>query len=93
MNDNDRRALAQQIAEEVAFRQKEVLTANEAARFLGVSMSRLYKMTMARMIPYFKSPAGRFNYFNRVELENWAQSNRIATTEELNDRAQSITRR
>ena len=92
MSDNEKQ-IAKQVAEEILFCQKEVLTSEEASRFLGISLSRLYKLTSARLIPHFKSPAGKFNYFNRSELEAWAQSNRVATMEELNEKAQSIARR
>ena len=92
MSDNEKQ-IARQVAEEILFCQKEVLTTEEASRYLGISLSRLYKLTSARLIPYFKSPAGKFNYFNRSELEAWAQSNRIATMEELNSEAQAIARR
>ena len=92
MSDNEKQ-IAKQVAEEILFCQKEVLTSEEASRFLGISLSRLYKLTSSRQIPHFKSPAGKFNYFNRSELEAWAQSNRVATMEELNEKAQSIARR
>jgi len=58
--------------------QKEVLTSDEAARYLGVSKSCLYKWTMLRLIPHYK-PNGKMCYFNRKEVEAWMQSNRIAT--------------
>ncbi|MBO4923389.1 MAG: helix-turn-helix domain-containing protein [Bacteroidales bacterium] len=93
MSDKEKQAFAQQISAEVALYQKEVLTSEEAARLLGISLSRLYKLTSARRIPHFKSPAGKLNYFRRNELEAWALSNRVSTVEELNDRAQAFTRR
>lgn len=93
MNNKEQQTIAKQIADEIIFCQKEVLTTPEASRFLGISLSRLYKMTSARKIPHFKSPGGKFNYFNRTELENWAQSNRVSTADELNERALSLTRR
>lgn len=65
---------------------KEVLTSEEAARYLGVSKSYLYKMTMRKEIPHYK-PMGKMCYFNREELEQWLQRNRIATDEELNQQA------
>ena len=65
---------------------KPVLTSNEAAAYLGISMSSLYKLTMRREIPHFK-PCGKIIYFNREELEAWAQRNRIATNEEIVEKA------
>lgn len=69
------------------FATKEVLTSEEAARYLGVSMSYLYKLTMRREIPHYK-PLGKKCYFNRLELENWLQSNRVATATEISDEAE-----
>ena len=33
---------------------KEVLTSDEAARYMGISKSYLYKLTMKQQIPHFK---------------------------------------
>ena len=72
---------------------KEVLTSEEAARYLGVSKSCLYKWTMARQIPHYKSHTGKMCFFNRKEIEAWMQSNRVATDEELEQQAQAIARK
>lgn len=65
---------------------KEVLTSDEAARYMGISKSYLYKLTMRQQIPHYK-PMGKMCYFNRAELENWLQNNRVATDEEIKERA------
>lgn len=65
---------------------KEVLTSDEVSRYMGISLSYLYKLTMLHKIPHYK-PLGKMCYFNRVEVEQWLQSNRVATDEELNERA------
>ena len=67
---------------------KAVLTADEAARYMGISKSTLYKMTMRKQIPHSK-PNGKVCYFDRLELEAWLMSNRVATADELQDRAQA----
>lgn len=67
---------------------KEVLTSDEAARYMGVSKSYLYKLTMRQQIPHFK-PMGKMCYFNRQELEQWLQSNRVATATEIEQQAQA----
>lgn len=72
--------------------QKEVLTSEEAARYLGVSKSCLYKWTMERKIPHYK-PNGKMCYFNRKEVEAWMQSNRVATDDEINQRAQTYLKK
>lgn len=68
---------------------KAVLTATEAAAYLGVSLSCLYKWTMNRTIPHFK-PNGKLVYFEREELEKWMMSNRVATEQELEQKAQTL---
>lgn len=65
---------------------KEVLTSDEAARYMGISKSYLYKLTMRGEIPHFK-PMGKMCYFNRVELEQWLQRNRITTNEKIGQKA------
>lgn len=72
--------------ENALFCKKEVLTSEEAARYMGISKSYLYKLTMGQKIPHFK-PMGKMCYFNRVELEQWLQSNRVATKEEIINKA------
>lgn len=71
---------------------KEVLTSDEAARYLGISKSYLYKLTMRQLIPHYK-PLGKMCYFNRQELEAWLQSNRVATADEINQQAQAYCMR
>ena len=66
---------------------KEVLTSGEAAKYMGISKSYLYKLTMRQQIPHFK-PMGKMCYFNRLELEKWLQSNKVATASEINQQAQ-----
>ena len=78
--------VADLITANTIFCTKEVLTSDEAAKYMGVSKSYLYKLTMKQQIPHFK-PKGKMCYFNRQELEQWLQSNRIATAAEVEQRA------
>lgn len=71
---------------------KEVLTSDEAARYMGISKSYLYKLTMKQAIPCYK-PLGKMVYFNRHELEDWLQQNRCATDGEIAQKAQSYCMR
>lgn len=80
--------MAELIAANIINCTKEVLTTDEAARYLGVSKSYLYKLTMQQKIPHYK-PMGKMCYFNRQELEQWLQINRIATGDEISQKAQS----
>lgn len=80
--------VADLITANTIFCTKEVLTSDEAARYLGISKSYLYKLTMGQKIPHYK-PMGKMCYFNRVELESWLQSNRVATADEIAEQAQT----
>ena len=84
----DLKQVADLVTANIIFCTKEVLTSEEAARYMGVSMSHLYKLTMGHKIPHYK-PMGKLCYFNRLELESWLQSNRIATEDEISQQAQT----
>lgn len=80
--------VADKVTENTIFCKKEVLTSDEAARYMGISKSYLYKLTMRQQIPHFK-PMGKMIYFNRLELEEWLQNNRVATENEISQKAQT----
>ena len=48
------------------FNAKEVLTLEEAAIFLGMSKSSLYKMTHNKVLPYYR-PNGKMVYFEKSD--------------------------
>ncbi|MEI3156331.1 MAG: helix-turn-helix domain-containing protein [Muribaculaceae bacterium] len=84
MSEEQIRQVADLITANTIFTTKEVLTSDEAAAYMGVSKSHLYKLTMRGEVPHYK-PTGKMVYFNRQELEAWLQSNRVATATELAD--------
>jgi excisionase family DNA binding protein len=84
----DLKQVADLITANTIFCTKEVLTSDEAARYMGVSKSYLYKLTMNQQIPHYK-PMGKMCYFNRLELEQWLQNNRVATAAEIEQRTQA----
>lgn len=92
MTQEETRLLSEQLADKINFTTKEVLTAQETARYMGVSMSYLYKLTMRKQIPHYK-PMGKVCYFKRNEVEDWLLSNRISTEQEINNKALSYCRR
>ena len=92
MGNDTLQELAGQVADNVAFTTKEVLTSQEAARYMGISRSYLYKLTMRQEIPHYK-PMGKLCYFNRHELEEWLQSNRINTGAETAQQARAYCMR
>lgn len=65
---------------------KEVLNFNEAAIYLEVSHSHLYKMTSTSVVPCHK-PNGKKIYFSRKELDSWLLSNRQSSQEEIEQQA------
>lgn len=65
---------------------KDVLNLNEAAAYLDISASHLYKLTSQKQIPHF-CPQGKKLYFNRTELDQWLQRNRQITKDEIDAQA------
>lgn len=49
---------------------KELITLEEAARFLGFKKSYLYKLTSTRQIPFYKY-GGRVIAFDPIALQTW----------------------
>jgi excisionase family DNA binding protein len=83
MTQEEIKQIANEVVNNTIFCTKEVLTSDEAAAYMGISLSYLYKLTMKKLIPHYK-PMGKMCYFNRKELESWLQSNRVAVVEEPN---------
>lgn len=94
MTKEEIKAVASAVAGEIAHTSKEVLTSAETAKYLGISQSYLYKLTMRGEIPHTK-PTGKLCYFSRPELEQWLKkTNRVASAEEIAQRADSyLTKR
>lgn len=92
MTKEDINTIATAIAGSLLLCQKELLTSEEAARYMGISLSHLYKLTAAREIPHYK-PTGKLCYFKRKELEAWIQKIRIDTSEELDAEVEAYLRR
>lgn len=90
MTKEDLQAIKDLLAE-VQGSPKEVLTSDEAAAYLGISKSALYKLTMGRKIPFYKS--AKLCYFDRQEIINWMKANRVATQEELAAKAKEIVKK
>lgn len=65
----------------------KMLTFEQAAKFLGISESRLYKLTSARAIPCYKMPGGKRLYFFQSELEAFIRNGRLKTAEEIEQQA------
>lgn len=61
----------------------DVMNLDDAAKYLNVSKSYIYKLTSRRDIPHYKSKGGKLLYFKREELETWMTAKRVATCDEL----------
>ena len=71
--------------EQKVFSVKEMLTSTEAAEFLGISQSQIYKLTMTMQIPHFK-PKGKTIYFSRKELINWMRKNHVVPVKQKDEK-------
>jgi excisionase family DNA binding protein len=61
---------------------KEILSLEEAAQYLQLSKSCLYKMTSRKEVNYYV-PGGKRIYFRRSELETWILNSRVSSVNEL----------
>lgn len=73
--------------EKQVFHTKNVLSFEEASRFLNLSKSYLYKLTSGNLIPHYK-PQGKMLYFERAELEAWLRRNPVKTQAQIEAEAQ-----
>ena len=65
---------------------KNVLCLEDVALLTGLSKSWLYKATCSHSIPFYR-PNGKQIYFDRTEVENWMKQNRVATKQEIEQKA------
>lgn len=71
--------------------EKDILTLTELEEYTGISRSTLYKMVSARTIPHYKR--GRTSYFRLDEIRAWLTEYRVATQDEIAERARANLRR
>lgn len=67
---------------------KAVLTLAEAAEYMGLKKSYLYRLTHEKRIRHYK-PNNKKIYFKVEDIVAWLTSNPILTDEELSEQAQS----
>ena len=65
---------------------KEVLTVEEAAKFMGMARSSLYKMTSDQAIPFYR-PNGKMIFFEKTDILSWIRKNRVSSREEIDEQA------
>ena len=73
--------------ERMLFMSKNVLSFDEASRFLNLSKSYLYKLTASNLVPHYK-PQGKMLYFEKSELEAWLRQNPVKTKAQIEQEAQ-----
>lgn len=73
--------------ESLVYASKNVLSLDEASKFLSLSKSYLYKLTSAGIIPHYK-PQGKMIYFEKHILEEWLRQNPVKTQAQIASEAQ-----
>jgi len=63
----------------------EIFNINQAAIYLGVAKSTVYKMTSNRLIPHSKIT--KRIYFKRNEIDEWINKHKIKTNVEIEQEA------
>ena len=66
--------------------ERNLMTTTEAARYLGVKPSYLYKMMMRRAIPDYK-PGGKLCFCAKEDLDVWLKRVRIKSQDEIDSEA------
>jgi len=61
---------------------KNYLRVEEAAQYLGMTASSLYKLMQKKKISYYK-PTGKICYFTQKDLDGFITRRRIASSEEI----------
>ena len=72
--------------EQLLQQDEKPLTLPEAASYLGVSKSHLYKLTFSKKVSFYK-PAGKLLYFKKSDLNKYLFRNRKASEMELEQKA------
>jgi len=62
------------------------LTFEEAADYLDLSKSYLYKLTSSNKIPHYK-PLGKRLFFDKSELDSWLMRNPVKTNTDIDQQA------
>lgn len=64
---------------------KEMFSCEEAAEYMGRSLSYMRERVRRRDIPYYKDPNSRSVRFKRCDLDEWMQYLRIDSQREVED--------
>ena len=85
---SDKKSIEQRIEEleALVYATKNVLSFDEASKYLNLSKSYLYKLTSAQQIPHYK-PQGKMIYFEKDALEAWLRQNPVKTQTQISQEA------
>jgi len=72
----------EEISEQLKAQRNKPFTFNEAAAYLGISKSYLYKLTSGGKIPHYK-PFGKKIYFDKVMLDDWVYQNPVKSNTQI----------
>ena len=92
---NPTQVLAQQIYEQQKTEERiEAMTPElkafiEAAAYLNMSKSTLYKLTSSKSIPHYKP--NRFVFFEKADLDKWIRGHRVTSVDEMHATAQDFS--
>jgi len=64
---------------------KNVMNVRELSKYLGLSLSDIYKKTSSNVIPFYKR--GKMIYFKRTEIDDWLTEFRQSTRSEIEQEA------
>ena len=73
-----------QFIEKKMYLLKEYLSVNEAADYLNLSSSLIYKLTSKHEIPVYK-PNGKVVFIRRDDLNHWINKNKVMSNDEIEE--------
>ena len=77
--------------DEAALVNKKVFTVANLQRYTGWSLSKIYKLTSARLIPFSKPTNGSL-FFEREKIEQWLLQNPSYVEKELEEKVNAHLR-
>ena len=76
----------EELREAMELNGKQILTTREAAKFLGLSVDRVYRLAEAGTLPSSR-PNGKHLYFSHKALEAWMMGQPRLTTAQIKEKA------
>jgi excisionase family DNA binding protein len=68
--------------ENMIYQTKEIFSLEEAALYIGVSRSQMYRLTHLHMIPFYK-PSGKLVFFEKAELNKWLRQDQVKSDSQI----------